>query len=376
MDAQQQEAIGCGNAAGGIRRNKRAVWNILLFAMLIMLSACGGWRPNASTFGGGSGTKDDPYLITTETHLRNVGSNSLYFDGKYLLLTADITLSDPWCPIGANLHGFGGILDGGGHTISALTVNAKCLDYGGLFGLVNQYGEIRNLTVEASMEGIAGLHQRARFGAIASFNMGRIENCTSRGFLKAGEIIGGIVGVNKGIVRNCTNHATIEVKTPEGASGSASGGGIAGASMTVDALPDEVLVSGSLNTGRVTVEGNDRAMAGGIVASCSGAARIENCVNEGAVAARVRKLAYGESEVYAGGVIGVIVAGATAERCVNRSTVRATGHENIYAGGIAGKIGGANLIECCSTGAVSAKGNPVVGSERLENTITDNGRLR
>lgn len=380
MDTRSR-TLGSGSAARCIWRATRAVRNLLLFAVLVMLTACGGWRPNASTFGGGSGTKDDPYLIATETHLRNVGINSLYFDGKYLLLTADIALSGPLCPIGADLHGFGGILDGGGHTISELRMTTKCPEYGGLFGVVNKNGQIRNLTVETSMEEIAGPHQwAARTGAIASFNMGRIENCTSRGLLKNGEIIGGIVGVNKGIVRNCTNDATIEVKKPDGEGGFASGGGIAGASMTEGALLDEVVVSGSLNNGRVTVEGNHTAMAGGIVASCSGSSRIEDCVNEGTVSARARKSAYGESDVYVGGVVGLI-AGATAERCVNRGKVRATGHENVYVSGIAGKIRGARLIECRSEDAVRAKGNPgrqgaVVGGKGVENTISNSGKRR
>ncbi|WP_300709019.1 hypothetical protein [uncultured Desulfovibrio sp.] len=380
MDTRSR-TLGSGSAARCIWRATRAVRILLLFAVLVMLTACGGWRPNASTFGGGSGTKDDPYLIATETHLRNVGINSLYFDGKYLLLTADIALSGPLCPIGADLHGFGGIFDGGGHTISELRMTTKCPEYGGLFGVVNKNGQIRNLTVETSMEEIAGPHQwAARTGAIASFNMGRIENCTSRGLLKNGEIIGGIVGVNKGIVRNCTNDATIEVKKPDGEGGFASGGGIAGASMTEGALLDEVVVSGSLNNGRVTVEGNHTAMAGGIVASCSGSSRIEDCVNEGTVSARARKSAYGESDVYVGGVVGLI-AGATAERCVNRGKVRATGHENVYVSGIAGKIRGARLIECRSEDAVRAKGNPgrqgaVVGGKGVENTISNSGKRR
>ena len=382
MNVRQQKSLIPTAADGVVLECGRVVSNLLLLTVLVMLTACGGWRPSASTFGGGSGTKDDPYLIATETHLRNVGINSLYFDGKYLLLTADITLSGPLCPIGADLHGFGGIFDGGGHTISELTATTKCPEYGGLFGVINQNGQIRNLTVETSTEEIATPHQwAARTGAIASFNMGRIENCTSRGLLKNGEILGGIVGVNKGIIRDCTNYATIEVKKQEGEGGIASGGGIAGASMTVGALLDEVVVSGSLNKGRVTVEGNHTAKAGGIVASCSGSSRIEDCVNEGSVSARARKRAYGESDVYVGGVVGLIEAGATAERCVNRGKVGATGHENVYMSGIAGKIRGAKLIECRNEDVVRAKGNPgrqgvAVGSERLENTISNSGKPR
>lgn len=122
------------------------------------------------------------------------------------------------------------------------------------------------------------------------------------------------------------------------------------------------------------------AMAGGIVASCSGSSRIEDCVNEGTVSARARKSAYGESDVYVGGVVGLI-AGATAERCVNRGKVRATGHENVYVSGIAGKIRGARLIECRSEDAVRAKGNPgrqgaVVGGKGVENTISNSGKRR
>ena len=273
------------------------------------------------------------------------------------------------------------MLDGDGHTISQLTIKDAGYDYAGLFGLLNHCGVIRNLTVETSKEGIAVAHPQASSGIIAAYNMGQIENCTARGLVKAGSAVGGIVGTNKGTVRNCTNHATIDVKESTGQAARLSGGGIAGISTTVDASLKDVLLSGCQNKGRVTVDGAGYVRAGGIAAYSGSSARMEDCTNEAAVSASADNVLGEGSEVYAGGVVGEIDSEATARRCLNRSTVSATGQAKACAGGIAGQIVGAKLIQCRSKDAVTAKGNPslrgiIAASRQLDNTISGCGKLR
>lgn len=379
MDTRPQ-TIACGSAVGGIRRN-RALWNILLFAVLVTLTACE-WRihPELSVFGGGSGTEDDPFLISTEEQLRGISAANMLLDGKHLRLTADIRLSSPWTPIGRDYHSFGGIFDGGGHTISQLAIHDADLDNVGLFGFVNHYGAVRNLTVETSAEGIAVAQQRANVGIIVGYNLGQIENCTARGLVKAGSVIGGIVGTNRGIVRNCTNCATIDVKDPAGQAAGLSGGGIAGSNTTENAVFKDVLLSGCQNKGRVTVNGGGHVRVGGIAAYSGGSARIEDCSNDAAVSASAGNAHAGGSQVYAGGVVGELDSGTTAMRCINRSSVRATGQAKACAGGVAGQIAGAKLIQCRSKDAVTAKGNParrgiVAGSAQPDAGIIDCGKL-
>ena len=70
----------------------------------------------AQNYAGGSGTKNDPYLISNDKELAklardvNNGNTSQAFLGKYFKLTADIDLSGGiWMPIGKYYNH--GILD-------------------------------------------------------------------------------------------------------------------------------------------------------------------------------------------------------------------------------------------------------------------------
>ena len=122
-------------------------------------------------FGGGKGTKDDPYIISTAQHLANLSHMVNYKDkdysGEYFLMTRDIVLNDnvlsgdfvysdngviryednkehfdklkEWESIGSfgtiwNSY-FGGNFDGGGHTISGLYINRSI--YKPEFGIRN-----------------------------------------------------------------------------------------------------------------------------------------------------------------------------------------------------------------------------------------------
>lgn len=94
----------------------------------------------AQNYAGGSGTKNDPYLISNDMELAklardvNNGNTSQAFLGKYFKLTADIDLSGGiWMPIGkyyySNGNGnnrlFFGKFDGNGHVIKICIYNGK-----------------------------------------------------------------------------------------------------------------------------------------------------------------------------------------------------------------------------------------------------------
>lgn len=90
----------------------------------------------------GTGTEDDPYLISSAADLaylaKAVNDGTLDTDGKYFKQTVDINLADkPWTPIGnanktvgegetAGTKGFSGIYDGNWKTISGLKVTDAC----------------------------------------------------------------------------------------------------------------------------------------------------------------------------------------------------------------------------------------------------------
>lgn len=106
----------------------------------------------ATDYAGGSGTKDDPYLISNDLELAKLahdvtsGNSKAMFAGKYFKLTKDIDLSQgKWMPIGTwkcnkdnNDRYFAGKFDGDGHTISNMQiewVNEKGFEASwGLFG--------------------------------------------------------------------------------------------------------------------------------------------------------------------------------------------------------------------------------------------------
>ena len=106
----------------------------------------------ATDYAGGSGTKDDPWLISNDLELAKLahdvtnGDTKAMFAGKYFKLTADIDLSKgKWMPIGTwkcdkkeNDRYFAGKFDGDGHTISNMQiewVNATGFEASwGLFG--------------------------------------------------------------------------------------------------------------------------------------------------------------------------------------------------------------------------------------------------
>ena len=90
----------------------------------------------ATKYAGGSGTKDDPWLISNDLELAKLahdvtnGNTKVMFAGKYFKLTKDINLSKgKWMPIGtwkcnksSNDRYFAGKFDGDGHTISNMQI--------------------------------------------------------------------------------------------------------------------------------------------------------------------------------------------------------------------------------------------------------------
>ena len=100
-------------------------------------------------YSGGSGTPEDPYLISTPEDMNQIGRNYTDWD-KCFKLTADINLSaytgTQFSRIGIDeMHAFSGVFDGNGHTISGFTHTAPTRDYIGIFG--NNNGTVENVSL-------------------------------------------------------------------------------------------------------------------------------------------------------------------------------------------------------------------------------------
>lgn len=123
----------------------------------------------AQHYAGGSGTKNDPYLISNDKELAklardvNNGNTSQAFLGKYFKLTADIDLSDGiWMPIGkyynygngnGNNRLFFGKFDGDGHVIRNMHIQWEGTDAWSAWGLFStlQGASSDNLTTVTNL---------------------------------------------------------------------------------------------------------------------------------------------------------------------------------------------------------------------------------
>lgn len=112
----------------------------------------------ANPFSGGSGTAEDPYLLSTQYDLFNLatyvnGMNTSYASAYYQLAN-DVDLEGyDWQPIGTYTadngydHAFSGVFDGAGHTVSGFSVSSPDTRYIGFFGLIYN-GSVKDLTIK------------------------------------------------------------------------------------------------------------------------------------------------------------------------------------------------------------------------------------
>lgn len=155
----------------------------------------------------GTGTTDDPYLISTSEHLNAIGVNPGDWS-KYFKLVADIDLS---CFTAKDFHligttricPFSGVFDGNNHKIYNFTYNWPS-NYVGLFGYVDSNNaQIKDLClVNPSINTGIGRNVGSLVGYLEK---GTISLCCAvGGSVCGGDCIGGLVGRNyKGTITNC-----------------------------------------------------------------------------------------------------------------------------------------------------------------------------
>ena len=183
----------------------------------------------AKDFGGGSGTKDDPYLLATAEQIAKLAAdiNSGVYDrdhsNEYFKLTDNIDLSaHRWIPIGSgtattSMHAFRGYFDGDGHTVSGMYVDESDNKFSaGFFGNVSGR-VIKNLTIkdayvksadtEAGYDGAGILIGNAAQGYGIEIS---VENCHVSGKVEGNISCGGLVGKNSyGVYKNCSSDVEI-----------------------------------------------------------------------------------------------------------------------------------------------------------------------
>ena len=130
----------------------------------------------------------------------------------------DLTGKD-WTPIGTSFdNSYTGTFDGGGHTITGLTITTKD-QFVGLFGYLNRAGTVKNVVMEGIQ--ITSNHMFGNTGGVAGFSWGTIENCSVSGSVSGTVSVGGVVGIQRdGSITGCSSSATVK--------GTLNVGGVAG----------------------------------------------------------------------------------------------------------------------------------------------------
>lgn len=349
-----------------INKIGQRIFAILLSALLlfsVMPITANAVTGNTTEFAGGTGTEDDPYLISTKYHLDNVRN---YLSSNFKMIN-DIEFTETdfseekdgdfynygvcFKPIGDSKNAFTGNFNGNNFKIKNLQIHKKNSDYVGLFGWVTG-GKIYNLhLVNANIEGknyvggICGHLYSPTVGSSSKVKTAQIDFCyVSGNIIGYGSYIGGICGFMKadtyssyggmGIgtrsyyakaeITSCFNEAKV--------TGSDSVGGI-----TAYARSGGCTIEFCSNNGTIVGESS----AGGIIGYCDGSsssyysgssynyANIYNCVNKGNINADK-----------CGGIIG----------CVSRNSGYGGAYYSYNIGNLTGNtVGGILSTGECST---------------------------
>ena len=225
-------------------------------------------------------------------------------------LTKDIDLTGiDWTPIGNYDNSYTGIFDGGGHTITGLTVTGSDR-YAGLFGCIGSGGKVKDVMLEEVK--IESNNDMSAVGGVAGRSYGTLENCSVSGSVSGSGIAGGVVGYQSGgFLTGCSSSATVNAG---GVAGGVAGLTDSGATLTACYATGDVTLE-SINSG-----GN---FVGGVVGSNT-SCTLKACYAWGSVTGS------GSGTIYVGGVTGTN----------DEGTLTACYHANGTVSGPAGTTGG------------------------------------
>ena len=275
------------------------------------------------------------YTVTSAEGLKNI-AKLVNEEGKTdidITLTGNITLTGEWTPIGTSIsNAYTGTFDGGGHTITGLTVTTSD-QYAGLFGRIGSGGKVKNVTLkDVKIESNNGM---GNVGGVAGWSYGNIENCSVSGSVSGNSIAGGVVGAQwGGFLTGCSSSATVK--------GVTYAGGIAGYTNNGATL------TACYATGDVTLVSNGSVTyyAGGVVGNNGSSSTLKACYAWGSVTGS------GSGTVYTGGVTGSNDLGTLTACYHAKGTVSGPGGAT---GGVAGRnfkdsMFGGGIITACYWG--------------------------
>ena len=249
--------------------------------------------------GGESGAAEDlgyiydsntnTYTVYNADGLMNVAE--LVNGGKTdinITLTADIDLTGKdWTPIGTDYdNSYTGTFDGGGHTITGLTVTTND-EYAGLFGWLNRAGTVKNVVMEG-VQITSNQIYGGSIGGVVGYGWGTIENCSVSGSVSGTVYVGGVVGVQiGGSITGCSSSATVK--------GTVDVGGVAGQTNSSATL------TACYATGNVIIEIDPKKnIAGGSLVGMNAGSSLLACYATGNVTSTGSSTGY----MHIGGFLG------------------------------------------------------------------------
>lgn len=341
----------------------------LLLSLIICISSVNIVIAADGMYSGGTGSEQDPYLITNEEELRllaeQVNTGNAY-EGTCFRLENDIELTESWIPIGEgkvdlttkeHVEGelsFNGVFDGNGHTISNV--------------LADYYAELDDNGKKESLY----LHNIVGFFGY-TYNA-VIKNLTVDGKVTGNERVGGIVGyaANGTYISGCTNKAmVIGENRVGGIAGEVGPGTIPNGGKVIDNCVNDGVVCSRLY---IYKQQNPVSQGvGGIVGYVnSDKTVIYKSINKGTVwssynLAKNSNITWRESNHYdgIGGVAGYVNAG-TIEECENNNAV--FGERRV--GGVVGTLNKDGKV--IKSGSAKDKNNDQI-NPRIENELIDIG---
>ena len=226
-----------------MNRSRLLLMLLGLFFSFISLSAQEVWDGSvAQSFAGGTGTQDDPYLISCAEELAYLSKltkeTPSKTSGTYYKLIGNIILNEEvltdsyqlkgtpkniWTPIGESENttghydtakSFMGYFDGGGHVVSGVYCPTS-YQIKGLFGTIT--GEVHDLNVIDSYVS-TGRISGAVVGGVA--RSAKLYRCYAEALTEGSEFGGLVVGHVEGLVEHCYSTGRVQSNT--------NGGGIAG----------------------------------------------------------------------------------------------------------------------------------------------------
>ena len=229
---------------------------------------------------------DGSYTVTSADGLMNIAE--LVNGGKTdinITLDKNIDLTGKgWTPIGTSFdNSYKGTFDGGGHTITGLTVTTND-QFVGLFGYLNRAGMVKNVVMEGIQ--ITSNHMFGCTGGVVGYSWGIIENCSVSGSVSGTDCVGGVVGSQKaGSIIGCSSSATVKGKHYVG--------GVAGEKWGT--------MTACYATGNVTLEiASPKNLSGGGVVGLNGGSRVLACYATG----NVTSTGSSTGNVHIGGLFG------------------------------------------------------------------------